>query len=212
MSSEAFIQRMIVLYGPPETMDDDAFLKEYTDILRPFDGEMLKAAGDHIRATHKRARWPNPAEVIEALDLAQQKRNEVNDRRIAAERAEHDGGSWSRHRMAVASKAMRSPLGIRAADEGWITQLWDFYRENLRYPSGYEIQRLIDGNAEFEHTVDSLENARVGTIAGVLFKLGNTMRMRGHQLAEIARGEREALTPITSGQVDLFEPRTKGAA
>jgi hypothetical protein len=76
MSIDAFIQRLLVLYGTPDSADDGAFIEEYREMLANFDPAFLKRAGDMIRDTHMRRGWPTPAEVRAAL------------RKVAAERSE----------------------------------------------------------------------------------------------------------------------------
>lgn len=70
MSADAFINRMLVLYGNPDSADDDAFIDEYREMLKGADTAVLKAAGDIIRSTHVRRGWPTPGEVADAVRKA----------------------------------------------------------------------------------------------------------------------------------------------
>lgn len=70
MTPDDFITRMTVLYGPPDTIDNEMFLDEYRAVLVGNDGKILKRAGDIIRDTQVRRFWPTPAEVKEAIRKA----------------------------------------------------------------------------------------------------------------------------------------------
>lgn len=67
---DQFLSRMIVLYGHPDSADEDAFIDEYRDMLRGFQDDVIKRAGDIVRDTHKRRSWPTPGEVMEAVTRA----------------------------------------------------------------------------------------------------------------------------------------------
>lgn len=70
MSPDDFITRMTVLYGPPDTVDNEMFLDEYRAVLNGNAPELIKRAGDIIRDTQVRRFWPTPAEVKEAIRKA----------------------------------------------------------------------------------------------------------------------------------------------
>lgn len=76
MSSDidAFINRLIVLYGPPDSADDGAFIDEYKDMLSTFDPSLLKRTGDVIRDTHMSRAWPTPAFVKAAVSKVASRR------------------------------------------------------------------------------------------------------------------------------------------
>lgn len=67
---DQFLNRLIVLYGHPDSADEDAFVEEYRDMLRHTPSDVLKRAGDIIRGTHKRRTWPTPGEIMEAVTTA----------------------------------------------------------------------------------------------------------------------------------------------
>lgn len=64
---KAFLNRMGVLYGPPETADAKAFIREYETMLARYSVEIIRLAGDYIRDNHTRRSWPTPGEVREAM-------------------------------------------------------------------------------------------------------------------------------------------------
>jgi hypothetical protein len=67
MTIDEFLKRMLLLYGPPESLDDRAFLEEYRLMLKKVDERILKPASDEIVATHTRRGWPTPAETMAAV-------------------------------------------------------------------------------------------------------------------------------------------------
>jgi len=70
MTPDDFITRMTVLYGPPDTIDNEMFLDEYRAVLRGTAPPVIRLAGDIIRDTQVRRFWPTPAEVKEAIRKA----------------------------------------------------------------------------------------------------------------------------------------------
>lgn len=67
-AADKFLNRMAVLYGPPETHDQNGFAAEYRAVLKQFSEHLLAPAGDLIRDTHTRKSWPTPGEVRESLN------------------------------------------------------------------------------------------------------------------------------------------------
>ena len=65
-----FINRMLVIFGAPDTPDPDMFFDEYRAILKGTAPHLIKAAGDVIRDTHERKSWPVPGEVKSAIRKA----------------------------------------------------------------------------------------------------------------------------------------------
>lgn len=63
MTVDEFIDRLLLLYGPPDSPNDEAFIEEYRAMLDKVDARLLKPASDQIVATHTRRGWPTPAEV-----------------------------------------------------------------------------------------------------------------------------------------------------
>lgn len=80
MSADQFINRMLVLYGPPDSPDEAAFVDEYREMLAGYDPKVLKAAGDLIRNSHMRRGWPVPGEIVDALRRACSQVAAVNKR------------------------------------------------------------------------------------------------------------------------------------
>lgn len=60
---DKLLRRFAVLYGPPDSPDDDEFLQEYRAGLKGASDVMLQAIGDLLRDEHLAKRWPTPGEV-----------------------------------------------------------------------------------------------------------------------------------------------------
>lgn len=115
MTIDDFLSRLLLLYGPPESMDDEAFLDEYRDMLKSVDERILKPASDYIVATHTRRGWPTPAEVTAAVRkgstmvfgsyLPPEHRKFVNDRVEPSTPEEIAEREASKARVAALTKA-----------------------------------------------------------------------------------------------------------
>lgn len=69
-NADEFINRMLVMFGAPETPDPDMFFSEYRAVLKDTSLHLIRAAGDVIRDTHERKSWPVPGEVKSAIRKA----------------------------------------------------------------------------------------------------------------------------------------------
>ena len=67
MSVEDFISRLTVLFGPPETVDDDAFIGELRDMFGLYEDEILRRAGNTLRSEHTLRGWPTFGEINDAV-------------------------------------------------------------------------------------------------------------------------------------------------
>ena len=84
MTVEQFIDRMMSVYGPPRTIDMDAFFAEWSRTLKGASAEVLAKAADRI--VDELTFWPRPAEAREAIRKAA---IEVQGRRSAYVPPEH---------------------------------------------------------------------------------------------------------------------------
>ena len=64
---KVLLNRLSVLFGPPETPDPRAFIVEYESILVKYSPALVSKAGDYIRDNHLRRGWPTCAELRAAL-------------------------------------------------------------------------------------------------------------------------------------------------
>ena len=188
MTVSRLFSRMTILFGPPSTSDDDAFLAELSDMIGKTEPDILNAAGDIIRATHKRRGWPSPAEIMAAIEKASAERPRKT-------KVDLSDPLWSHDSIGLANRLIVCELGEQAVREGWILTLWDFCRQQRRLPNGYELGRLRHVQDEFDKALASVTPPS-SPLQAALQQLGRSMVARGEQLAEIVGGTRQSLTPI----------------
>lgn len=70
MSPDDFINRMLVLYGAPETADTEMFFDEYRQSIGTTSPRVLAVAASIIRDEHEYKNWPVPAIVRKAIASA----------------------------------------------------------------------------------------------------------------------------------------------
>ncbi|MGP1666529.1 MAG: hypothetical protein ACTS5I_11585 [Rhodanobacter sp.] len=122
MTIDMFIQRLLVLYGPPESVDDAAFIDEYRDMLEGVEPAVLKSAGDILRNTHEKRSWPTPAEVRRATSAAALVRPRAGTTdELGPEDFERVGPEDERYVKAVTSARVDAPAYARIIEKrGWI--------------------------------------------------------------------------------------------
>ena len=181
----SIIDRFVAVFGEPRVPDPALFLVEYRRALVGLDAGVLDKVADVLIC--KSTFWPKPAEVLELASGILADR----DRRAAASRP---GTSLTRQ-MVIANRLIQCDLGRRAADDGWVRQLWDFCCAHGRLPGEYEIGKLIASSREHDALVADLARKPTALIKGFL-NLAASMQERGKQLGEIADGARQHLTPM----------------
>lgn len=70
MTPDEFINRMLVLYGAPDTADTDIFFNEYRAAIGKTEPRVLAVAASIIRDEHEYKNWPVPAMVRKAIASA----------------------------------------------------------------------------------------------------------------------------------------------
>lgn len=113
MSTDAFVSRMIVLYGQPDSADDGAFLDEIKEMLAGASPAVLKAAGDIIRSTHTRRGWPSPGEIQAAIRQAAAKCERAQAQPVAAVEYEFVGPEDERFVKALTEARVDAPAYAR---------------------------------------------------------------------------------------------------
>lgn len=185
-----FLARLQNVYGPPFGDNPDGFLAEYARLLGHYSPAILEAAADRLLATHKGPhRWPRISECVKACEdviVAAGK-----DRRLS-EPARDRNPDWSPEAIARANKLIQCDLGQRAAQEGWITQLWDYCRKYRELPSTHEIERGLPRDprkyggliAEARRFDEAYGRTSEGS---QMRKLGDAMLARRDRLSAIAQ-------------------------
>lgn len=93
---------------------------------------------------------------------------------------------WSKEAYAEANQLICSEIGRRAAAEGWIIGLWDFCRENRRWPNNFEAKRVMDKSLSTWRELQFIEDDEA-TLSNPKQLIKSFKRQRAH-LSQIARG------------------------
>lgn len=183
--SNPLITRLAVVFGQPDHSDDPKkFVSELARLTQGFHPPELDKAADMLIRSHQptaRKPWPTPAEIIMACEDA---RDLVSPTK-PEDKFEKQHRHWTKEARAKAYDLVRTDLGRRAADEGWVLSLWDFCRRERRLPTTAEATVCRRHAAEFNEAYASL---RANALDAKLRDLGDSMLMRRDALAEHAWG------------------------
>ena len=70
MTTDEFIERMLILFGSPESANDEVFFDEFRSMLRGTHPSILEKAKDIVRDDRTYKGWPTHGEVREAVQKA----------------------------------------------------------------------------------------------------------------------------------------------
>jgi hypothetical protein len=184
--SNQLLNRLVIVFGMPESIDPPAYLSEIARLLRAYShAELDKAADLLVREFVPTARkpWPTPNEVcIAAAD--------ARDILTPPKTADDKHPAWSDSAMSFADKAIVSDLGREAADNGWIGALHDFYRHNKRQPNAAEIYKCKIAAKDMEDgfKLSMTSNNRATRAFTDLDGIGTTMMANRAKYADMAHG------------------------
>ena len=155
---QKFVDRLQSVLGPHEKAKPEALLKELHVHLGKFTEEELQEAATLLFAGQKSKYWPTFGSMVIAAEEARKKLRKIDDQRtplgrrmirdslgqlIPAKTKSEEEGYWSRKAFDEADNLVNSDLGRKAADEGWIGDLYDFCRHHRRLPIPCEQHKLI---------------------------------------------------------------------
>lgn len=168
-----FMKRMVLVYGAPDTDEPEAFVGEYIRLLKGYSDEVLDAALDRLLKTRKFRTWPSIADCVSAAE------DESAFRHLATRK-----GAAPTDFKKEAEEILSTPLGAKAAHEGWILGLYDHVERKGSRPNQYEINDLIE-SASF---VDRCAAGAVdmGATHASLMRLAKNMLVRREGLARRA--------------------------
>lgn len=175
--AKAFIKRMTVVYGAPDTDDVPAFLGEYIRQLKTYSDDVLDAALDRMLRTRRYKSWPTIADCLSAVH------DVLALRGAAASSPPPKEVTFKK----LAEDILSEPIAVQAARDGWILGLYDYVSKHGSKPSISTIHELKD-NAKF---VDRCAAGAVdmGVAHGALLKLANSLLERREKLAKRVLGE-----------------------
>lgn len=183
--NQNFLQPMLRHFTLPKgaNTEPEAWAKDYEEALGFYSDRVLEfSAKKLIFADRKTATFPLPAECLKAC-------KEIHGEfsKPAPKAAKRD--EWAPEAIKEADRLMRSPIGQRAADEGWQWMLWDWMRKHQRWPNGYEADRIkaesVAKNAETTAFL-AAEEAAGRLISPGTKKLLGQMSKRRKELRDMA--------------------------
>ena len=172
----------------PDTATADDFMRDFRKDLSGFSGDVYALAAKNLRtAKVYRKFFPTNGTIraacLDARDelMTQAGRAKRNDAR--------DDGAWRPERIALADRIIRSPLGVQAAEEGWIVHLHDWCRENKRVPNDFEKREVRRHGLEIAAERDRLAQAAEGSPNAMIIaaSIGRAMESKRENLAMLAR-------------------------
>lgn len=181
--SNILLERLVVVYGEPDSSDPAAYLRELSKLLAKFSDATLERAGDHVLATHRGRMFPTPSECVVACEtvLAEQ----IDSKPPEGQRHPE----WSDAAFRIADRLICSPMGRDAAREGWITQLHDYCRKARQMPDAGTIAALKREARLFEESYGQVcRGEGLPALNASLRKLGEKFLERRDQLAAGADG------------------------
>lgn len=114
-----FSERLLLLFGPPNSIDDEAFAREYERLLKSYQPDIIDAAVDQLARTHKYPGWPKVADCVAAAE-------DALEARAWKERAKNGGERVENNAVAAARlMARRFVNGIGANGWEWAPEFRD---------------------------------------------------------------------------------------
>lgn len=184
-----FISVVGLHFPRPKFNDDEvmeaAWMASLTRTLSFYSDEVLNRAAMRIvdtRDPKKDGRFfPLPAECTRVCrEIASEEAREAPRLALSGPRA----NEWSDERLELAFDLCKSPIGIRAAREGWVMGLYDFCRREMRVPTESEARTLIHGARGFEDVLERLRNGEANQFTAALVELGETIKAKRNDMAE----------------------------
>jgi len=175
--------RMCLMYGPPETHDDQAWFAEMDRLVKSYSDRELDRAADLVLRSHRGRGFPSVSEMLTACEDAREQFS-------PPPRIDPAYPEWSKARIAEADRLIQCDMGRAAARDGWISVLHSFVRENGRLPRTQgEIGHCKAVASKFDQSYRDCVLGNGGAVGQALERLGASMMERREELARIAFGE-----------------------
>lgn len=159
--SEKFLTPMLVFFSLPNSAhaDREAFLSGYVDELSEYTSHELEHAAKLLRTTRTTRTLPTIADCLEACKQARDTLQAPAKRRHGSDQVKWP--EWAPERQRLADDLIRSEIGRKAADEGWLIGLWDFCRKEKRQPNRFEAERIAQESRKTWQIVDEVIQAMI---------------------------------------------------
>ena len=175
-----FFKRLLSIYGPPKTSDQQGFIAEYIKALGGFSPEVLERACNQIIRENQYKSWPTISECLKAASIAKRDGDLIEAKQAQEKRP--------KSKPALLDYEIRGILGRdrdmvqRACQEGWIVGLVDFVRDEHRLP--YPEDRTELRQAANVVALSAAGETNLGIMHGPLVKLAQAMMARREKLIE----------------------------
>lgn len=177
------VTRMCLMYGPPETHDDQAWFAEMDRLVKSYSDKELDAAAEMVLRTHRGRGFPTVSQMLTACEDAREKH-------MPKPMPDPGYHEWSKARIAEADRLISCEMGRAAAREGWVFALHSFCRENRRLPKTQgEIGHCKSVASRFDAAYRDCVTGRGGVVGTALSRLGASMLERREELARLAMGD-----------------------
>jgi len=176
------LERLLLVYGAPESDNPSAYMEEYARQLRNYRADELSRATDNLLRTRKFKTWPTIGECVEAADFAREQLREKHPAKPTGE-----DSMWSEAARKWADEQLRNDDGRTGVEEGWLLGVHEHFRANYakrdtRWPSPPQM-RAIQENAEYIDRCASGE-INMGACHSALQNLAKSMVERRTKLAQ----------------------------
>ncbi len=163
---------------------EEAFLADYAEDLGRYPDAVLERAARMIRSRHQTRTLPTIADCLAACREAW---GELAPAQAPNHTTMHP--HWDTRRIEAANRLIRSEVGRRAADEGWIVALWDFCREHERWPGRFEAEALKAASVRRRCEIaEAIEGWRQdGTLMPIITGIADVHDKRKNRLSKLAR-------------------------
>lgn len=175
------LTKLLRMFGNPTVPDPKLMLEELDLSLRGYTGHELDQSMRYILPKCS-GFFPDPSVIIEACVRARSENSSGRQVQTFVEDSE-----WTPEAKAKAYDLIKTDLGKKAADEGWIGHLWDFCRKHRRHPTPHEQMKLMSSARSFDELIEHHKK-----IDGSWAKIGDTFANgalnRRRKLSDIAYG------------------------
>lgn len=145
---ENFIAPLLMHFSPPELENPaliDVFYDDIIEDVMAYPIDVLRLAVKKIRRSRV---YPTFPPIAECLAACREAHGELIKPPVKHDSVDHP--EWSKARVAAANRMICCPMGVQAAQEGWIVWLWDWCREHDGLPNKYDAQKIVGKFREAE--------------------------------------------------------------
>lgn len=174
-----FIDKLATFFQIPKMGDIQAWVSAYVDALDKFSDQVLQEAAKRLIEQRESRTFPL---VAECLFVCRQVMAESSQSIGGEKRAQKDRmPEWTTERRNEADRLLSTYASRhRVLKEGWAWGLWDFCREQSRWPNAMEADKIraksASGNQQFRELV----------AAGIVPEVRILIEMRNTKLAKLA--------------------------